>query len=340
MAKTIFGTTEKSNFILNMDLDWYRRFCGKLLLLVLCATAASQGINQLTEAANTALNSTIRNGGAGTVFALLLVAVRSVATIFSIGGVLVLIFSVVGLMRQQWTKGTAVPYCILAGSLLWAVGSMMRSYDYSTSVFGLDGRDEGWIALLMYAGMFFLGSMLRRAENQTRFLRGVMILGIVQCGWGLLQALPVFDYANPNKGLNSFRNIDPLLLWNLRLPAGMTDSPVTFAMLLAMLLAVSVPAAMLAAEKNTRILAMICAGLSMLLTFKTQTVAGLIAGCGAVLLAVILLIAKKKSLQKHAAVTVPVILIAGALSLGWVFITPSVNHTARIKHPSASRRTG
>ena len=327
MAKTIFGTSEKSNFILNMDLDWYRKFCGKLLLIVLWATAFSQGINQLSDAANASLNETVREGGIGSAFALILVALRSVATVFSVGGVLVLIFAVIGLMRQQWTKGTAVPYCILAGSLLWAVGSMMRSYDYATSVFGQDGRDEGWIALLMYAGMFFLGTMLRRTENQTRFLRGFMLLGIVQCLWGLLQALPVFDYANPNKGLNNYRNIDPLLLWNLRLPAGLTDSPVTFAMLLAMLLAVAIPAAMLAAEKKTRITAAVCAALSMLLVFKTQTAAGVIAGCGAVLLAVLLPIIKRKSLQKRALITLPVILAAAALSIGWVCISPSLNHS-------------
>ncbi len=328
MAKTIFGTTEKSNFILNMDLDWYRRFCGKLLLIVLWATALSQGINQLTEAANASLNETVREGGAGMIFALILVALRSVATVFSIGGVLVLIFTVVGLMRQQWTKGTAVPYCILTVSLLWAVGSMMRSYDYSTSVFGQDGRDEGWLALLMYAGMFFLGTMLRRSENQTRFLRGIMIIGIVQCLWGFMQAMPVFDYANPNKGLNSFRNIDPLLLWNLRLPAGMTDSPVTFAMLLAMLLAVSIPAALLAQENKTRITAAVCGALSMLLVFRTQTVAGLIAGCGAVLLLVLLLIVRFKAIPARRKAAIPAVLLAAAaLSVGWVCITPSMNRS-------------
>ncbi len=328
MAKTIFGTTEKSNFILNMDLDWYRRFCAKLLLIVLWATALSQGVNHLTEVANTSLDEMIREGGVGAVLALVLVSLRSVATIFSIGGVLVLIFTVVGLMRQQWTKGTLIPYCILSASLLWAIGSMMQSYDYSTSVFGLDGRDEGWIALLMYGGMFFLGTMLRRTENQERFFRGVMLLGIVQCVWGILQAFPVFDYANPNKGLNSYRNIDPLLLWNLRLPSGLTDSPITFAMLLAMLLAISIPAALLAQERKTRIYGIVCAGLSMLTVFRTQTVAGLIAGCGGMLLLVILLFARFKAIPARQKAVVPVVLFAAAaLSIGWVAVAPAINHS-------------
>lgn len=325
MPKTIFGTTEKSNFILNMDLDWYRKFCAKLLLIILWATAAAQGLNHITFSVNTDLNDLMHGGGFGAVIGFLLVSLRSVATLFSIGGVLALIFTVVGMMRQQWTKGTAVLYGFVGVSLLWGVASMMQSYDYATSVFGVDGRDEGWIALLMYAAMFFLGTMLRRKENQETLLRGVMIFGIVQCVWGIMQSFPLFDYLNPNKGLNPYRNIEPLLIWNIRLPSGMTDSPVTFAMLLAMLLAISIPAAMLAEEKKTRITAVICAGCAMLMTCKTQTVAGLIAFCGAVLLTLAILIAKRKTLT-GAKLAVPVIVGAAALSVGWVCITPAMNH--------------
>lgn len=327
MAKTIFGTTEKSNFILNMDLDWYRKFCAKLLLIVLWATAASQGLNQLTDAANSSLNDTVHGGGIGAVFAFFIVGLRSVATIFSIGGVLALIFAVVGLMRQQWTKGTAVLYGITGVSLVWGIVSMMLAYDYSTAVFGQDGRDEGWISLLMYGAMFFLGTMLRRKDNQEKLLNGLLLYGIVQCLWGILQAIPLLDYLNPNKGLNAYRNAEPMLIWNIRLPAGLTDSPVTFAMLLAMLLAVAIPAAFLGESQKTRIRGIVCAGLAMLIVFKTQTIAGLIAGFGAILLTVVMLICGRKA-RMRAKIAVPaVVLAAAALSIGWVYVTPSLNHT-------------
>ena len=326
MAKTIFGTTEKSNFILNMDLDWYRKFCAKLLLIVLWATAAAEGINQVTNAANTALNDTVHGGGIGAFFALILVGLRSVATIFSIGGVLALIFTVVGLMRQQWTKGTAILYGITGVSLFLGIISMMLAYDYSTAVFGQDGRDEGWIALLMYAAMFFLGTMLRRKENQEMLLCGLMKFGIVQCIWGILQALPFLDYLNPNKGLNAYRNAEPMLIWNIRLPAGLTDNPVTFAMLLGMMLAIAIPAMLLAESKKLRVHGTVCAALSMLILFKTQTVAGLIAGCGAVLLMLGILIGRRGSLR-GGKIAVPVTVAAAVLSFGWVFVTPALNHT-------------
>lgn len=321
MAKTLFGTSDKSNFILNMDLDKYRAFCARLMLVLLWVTAASEGISQLTEPVNGRLAEMAAEGGFSSVLALLLVALRSVATIFSIGGVAALITMIVGLMRKQVTKAAAVPYLILAASLAWGVVSMLHSFSIQGSVFGQDGRDEGWVALLFYASMFYLGTMLRRKENIARFFRGLMIFGIFQCVWAILQAQPFFEFPN------AYRMVDPLLYQDLRLPCGLTDSPVTFAMLLALLLGISIPGAMLSADRKNRILSAVCAGLSMLLVLKTQTFAGLIACGGAVLLTVILAVIKGKKLT-GAKWAVPVIVLAGAVcSFGWSYVSPALNHS-------------
>lgn len=317
MPKTIFHTTEKSNFILNMDLDAYRNACGKIMLIILWATAVSQGIHQLTYSVNMQLADMVANGGFGAVIAMLLVTFRSVATVFSLGGVAALIVTVIGLMRKQIPQSAAIPYLLLVGSLAWAVISLFHSFDLSVSLFGQDGRDEGWFALLMYAAMFYLGTMLRRKHIPEAFLSGVMVFGIVQCAWGMMQA---FTGAASQYGM-----IEPLLYQNLRLPSGMTDSPITFAMLLAMLLAVSIPAAMFAAEKKTRTLGAVCACCSMLMVFKTQTAAGLIAGIGAVLLTAGLLIINRKKGSKSAW-KIPVAVLASAVvAAGWVFVSPSLN---------------
>ena len=319
MAKTIFGTSEKSNFILNMDLDKYRAFCAKLMLFLLWMTACSEGINQMTESVNARLAEMTAEGGFSTVLALILVALRSVATLFSVGGVAAMIAAIIGMMRLQFTKSTAVPCLILAGSLAWAVVSLLHSFSISDSLFGQDGRDEGWFSLMFYACMCYLGMMLRRKENIAKFLRGLMIFGIAQCVWGILQAQPFLVFPN------AYRMVDPLLYQDLRLPCGLTDSPVTFAMLLALMLCISVPAAMLAAEKRSRILGAVCAGLSMLLVLKTQTYAGLIACGGALLLTVVLFCVKHRAMpgRKWAA---PVIVIAAAVcSFGWSWFSPSIN---------------
>lgn len=327
MAKTIFGTSEKSNFILNMDLDKYRRGCGKLMLGMLWAVAVSEGINQLTYYANPGFAEKIGAGGGSMVFAMLMIMLRAVAIVFSVAGVLAIIAVVIGLMRKQVTKSAAVPYLMLAGMLGWAAVSLFHSYDLKTSFFGQDGRDEGWLALLIYASLFYLGTMLRQKEDREFFLRGILNFGIVQGVWGMIQALPILDYFDPNKGLNVYRNIDPLLYWNVRLPAGLTDSPITYAMLLGMFAAIAIPAAMFSAEKSVRVRGVICAGLAVMMSFRTQTIAGLIAGCGGLLLAVILFAVKRKQAVGKAAAVPVTAVCAAALAFGWCFAAPSMNHS-------------
>ena len=317
MAKTIFGTTEKSNFILNLDLEKYRNACVKLMLIILWANAASEGINQMTYSVNGDLAELAAGGGFGTILGLLIITLRSVASIFSIGGVFALIFAVVGLMRQQWTKSTLIPYFAVLGGLVWAVISMFHSFDYNTSLFGLDGRDEGWFTLLMYAAMFYLGTMLRRKEQQSRLANGILIWGIMQCIWGLLQSLTGFA--------SHYVMVEPLLLQNLKLPCGLTDSPVTFGMLTAVLAAVSASAALLAPEKKTRILALICCPFSVIMAFRTQTVSGLTAGIGAVILAAALFAAKRKQAGKKAWAVPAAAVCAACCGLVWVFFAPTLN---------------
>ena len=309
-----------------MDLDKYRRACGKLMLVFLWVVAISEGVNQLTYSANSSLSEMVDAGGAGAAFALLMVMLRSVAILFSIAGVFAIITVVIGLMRKQVTKASAVPYLMLAALLGWAAVSLFHSYDLNTSFFGQDGRDEGWMALLIYASLFYLGTMLRRRGDREYFLRGILNFGIVQGVWGFLQALPIFDYIDPSKGLNAYRNIDAMLYWNVRLPAGLTDSPVTYAMLLAMLAAVSIPAAFLAEEKSTRIRAVFCGGLAVLMSFRTQTIAGLIAGCGAVLLTVILLAVYKKQIRGKAFVLPLTVVLAAVCAVGWSYAAPGMNN--------------
>lgn len=319
MAKTIFGTSSKSNFILNMDLDKYRRFCAKMLLAVFWTAAVSEAFYQLTYTVNGRLAEMVGEGGFASVLSLLLITLRSTATLFSVAGVLAIIVTVIGMMRLQFTKRTAVPYLLLAASLGWAVISMFHAFDMDYALFGQDGRDEGWIALLMYAAFFYLGTMLRRRENLCLLLRGLLIFGIVQNIWALLQAQPFFDFPS------EYTFVEPLLYQNLRLPSGLTDSPVTYAMLSAVLLAIAIPAAICAEKKSTRILGAVCGGLSMLTVFKTQTFAGLIAGIGGLLIAAGFGIAGRKNAGRRSAAVPALMLTAALCSAVWVYFTPAIN---------------
>lgn len=319
MPKTIFHSTEKSNFILNMDLELYRAFCVKLLFALLAMTAASSMIFQLTYSVNNDLSSMTAEGGFRAFLAQLLIGLRSISVLFSVVGVGAIIATVVGLMRQQYTRSTALPYVLLLGLLAWGVITLINSFDSEMSFFGQNGRDEGWLAMLIYGCVFYLGSMLRKKENLSKFINLVLGFGLVQCLWGLLQSLPLPSFPN------EYRMVDPLLYQNLYLPSGFTDSPITFAMLLGMLLAVAIPCAMLSDNAKQRHFAVICVGCYALLLLKTQTIAGVIAAGAALILALILWCVKHKGMSAKHWLT-PVVLVAAlGVSFGWSWISPSLN---------------
>lgn len=319
MAKTLFHTSDKSNFILNLHLDTYRSAAAKLLLAALWITAVSVGIHQATFDVNTDIAIMTAKGGFQGILGLLLTALRSVASLFSIAGVLTMIWCFVGIVKKQLPKTTLPCYLILVFTMAWGLLSMTQSYSNQTSLFGQDGRDEGLIALLMYATMFYLGTMLRRDSDTEQFAGGLMAFGIFQNLWALLQTLPFFDFPS------AYKMVDPLLYQNLRLPSGLTDSPVTFAMLSAMLLAVAIPASVCAKSKLTRILAVICMTGSLLLVFKTQTIAGWIAGIGALVIAAVTAVVRRGK-QPGKGWRMPVICFAAAAcSLVWAFFSPAIN---------------
>ncbi len=319
MPKTIFHTSEKSNFILNMDLDKYRRFCAKLLAAMLICVAFAEMMFQLTYSKVIDFNEMIADGGVDGFLALTAIGLRSVATFFSVLGVFVVITMVIGVMRQQFSRSTAVPYCIVLALLGWAVVSVLHSFSISDSMFGQDGRDEGWFALLIYGATLYVGSMLRREENLSKLMNFILGFSVVQCIWGLLQACPFFDFPN------EYKFVGPLVCDNLKLPSGFTDSPITFAMLLSMLACIAIPAAVCSKSKFQRVFATICVGLEMLLLLKTQTYAGVIGAACALLFGIVMCaVYGKKSAGKTW--VLPVVL-AGALvvSAGWTYFTPSIN---------------
>lgn len=321
MPKTIFHTTEKSNFILNMDLDKYRAFCTKLLAAMLMLIGASALIYQLTYSVNTDLNAMLHSGGFGSFVAFIAITLRSVATFFSTFGVFAIIAMVIAMMRKQFSRKTALPYLLTLAGLLWAVPSILCSFSYTDSLFGQDGRDEGWFALLIYAALLYVASMLRRREHLQLLLNLVLGLGLFQCAWALLQTMPFFDFPN------EYNFVGPMLYQNLRLPSGLTDSPITFAMLLTMLVCIAIPAAIRGESQRQRVFATVCAGLDMLLLLKTQTIAGCIGAIVGLLLAVVLwAINRKKSTGKTW--ILPVTVVSTLLLSGvWTYFAPTLNGT-------------
>ena len=300
MPKTIFGTTEKSNFILNMKTERYWRYNLWIMLAFLVLMPVMSIPLEFVR-----------------VYSLPIIAL-------ALTGVAAIVFAIIGFMKSVTPKPLWIAAGILGAMLVWGYLSLMNSfsagdvYNYNVATFGADGRGEGILSILFYGCFFLLGAQLGTDDNRKKLLCGMFLMGLLECAWGLLQALPI--------GFPSwYKNLDPLLLFRVFLPSGLTGSPIFLATLLVML---SFPAMLMAGfetEKKTRILALVSAVVFPLVAVRTQCLIGLAGTALSVVLALCYVLWKKGGRQGVTAVCAA--LLGFALGLGWCFAAPAVNGT-------------
>ncbi|MBR4100729.1 MAG: O-antigen ligase family protein [Oscillospiraceae bacterium] len=294
MPKTIFNTTEKSNFILNMKTEEYRNFLMKILIGYLILMP---------------------------IFCIPLefFKIYSVpAMAFAVIGVFAMVFAFIGFMKQITPKSLILPAGLLGGLVAWSVVSLINSYNYSISLTGSDGRNEGVFSVVFYGCLFLLGAQLVTEQNHKKLLDAMLWYGLAQCAWALLQVLPI--------GFPSYyAALEPMLLFRVFLPSGLTGSPIFLATLLVTLSVPAIIGAVKEEDKKSRIFYLICAAMFVLMAVKTQTLIGFagsilsLAGTG------IYLIAKrsgKKAFGSYAAV-----MLAFVIGMGWAFASPAINGT-------------
>ena len=302
MPKTIFGTTEKSNFILNMKTERYWDFNLKILLAFMILMPVLSIPLEFFR-----------------FYSLPLIAL-------AVTGVAAIVFTFIGFMKSVTPKKLWVLTGILAAMVVWGYVSLMNSfcggdpYNYNVATFGFDGRGEGLLSILFYGCFFMLGAQLGTDDNRKKLLAGMLLMGLAECIWGLLQALPI--------GFPSYYDsLEPLLLFRTFLPSGLTGSPIFLATLLAML---EMPAMLMAAfakDKKHRILYLVCTAVFALMAAKTQTLIGF-AGMGlAIVLGVIYLLWKKTGKQGLTVILAAV--IAFGAGVGWSFAASAINGTSK-----------
>ncbi|MDE6005209.1 MAG: hypothetical protein K2G88_07470, partial [Oscillospiraceae bacterium] len=293
-AKTIFNTTEKSNFILNMKSQDYYNYNLKILLGFLILMP---------------------------IFSIVLefVKVYSVpAMALSITGVFAIVFVFIGFMKSETPKNLFLPAGILGIMLIWGLVSLFNSSNYYIAMFGSDGRSEGWLSILFYSSFFLLGAQLGTDSNRLKLLHGMLYMGLAECAWGFLQALPI-------NMPSYYKNLEPLLLLKLFLPSGLTGSPIFLAILLTMLLIPALLGSVFEHKKSRKLFYTICSICFIILAVKTQCILGL---CGSILAILsVLIYAIIKKAGKQALLRSGIAFIAFLVGIGWVYISPSVNHT-------------
>lgn len=294
MPKTIFNTTEKSNFILNMKTGEYRDFLMKILIgyLILMPLFC---------------------------IPLEFFKIYSVpAMAFAVIGVLAMVFAFIGFMKQITPKSLILPAGLLGGLVAWSVVSLINSYFYNISLTGSDGRNEGVFSVVFYSCIFLLGAQLVTEQNHRKLLDAMLWYGLAQCAWSLLQMLPI--------GFPSYyATIEPMLLFRAFLPSGLTGSPIFLATLLVTLSVPAIIGAVKAEDKKSRMFYLICAAAFVLVAAKTQTLIGFCGGILAIVGTGIYLIAGKT--KKAAFGSFAAVVLAFALGIGWASASPVINGT-------------
>ena len=115
MAKEIFHTSEKSNFILNLTEEKYAKLASYGLLAALFTTSLATAIPVITSESLFELTS------AG----------------LAVSGVICMILALIALIKKYVSGKLVFPVCAFAAMLLWGVVSLINSYDVGIS-FGLD----------------------------------------------------------------------------------------------------------------------------------------------------------------------------------------------------------
>ncbi len=293
MPKTIFGTTERSNFILNLKTEDYHKYNLRILLLFLVLMPLFS-------------------------IALEFAKVYSVPGMaLSITGVFAIVFMFIGFMKNVTPKRLFVPAGILAAMVIWATVSTVNSYYYTfptVAIFGSDGRSEGLLSVLFYGCFFLLGAQLGKEKNRIMLLDGMLWMGLAECVWGFLQSFPT--------GLGYYQNLEPLLLFRVCLPSGLTGSPIFLGTLLVML---EFPALLGAVFGEKKKFYTVCAVVFAVMSIRTQCLIGVCGMVLAVLAALVCLLVKKAG--KAALLKCGAALLGCVIGAGWAFAAPVINGT-------------
>lgn len=275
MAKTIFKTSEKSNFILNMTEEQYSSIASKALC-VMCFI-----IPLFTIPAEY-----IKDTGPSIVSAGL-----------AISGVVCMILALIAAIKKFIDRKMLFPIAAFGAMLLWGVVSLINSYNVTISFYGFNGRGEGLLALIFYFAFFISALTIKTEKALNTFLGGIIASGVLNSVWGLLQ---VFIPSMPSnyQHIISVRN-------NVNAASGLAQSPIFLAMFLSLALTAAVVGFVMSNSKKKRIICLACSILFsfvMILTYSLVGMFGILFSIISAVAAVILSGAPKSRLSAIAGI--------------------------------------
>lgn len=279
MPKTILGTTEKSNFILNMKDDTIAKLpviCVKLIAILF---VIGQAIPELVE-----IVANLLGFGVGKAYGFLNTPFICLAMVWVVAIIMIVIMA----SRKRFVKEVhIIPTVILLTFCIWTLITTMNALYPLESINGVYGRTTGFLTIISCATIVLLMTFVNSEINLKSIIKILVISSAVQCSWGLLQILSyLFKFE-----MSYYENLNSISLYKVCLPSGFSGSPIFFAEYLGLMLGITLTLACL--EKDRFYMAM-----SIIYTYlmiDTHTIVGFVGSIVIVLSCTILVLKNNKN---------------------------------------------
>ncbi len=220
--KTIFGTTSKSNFILNMRQETLQNWIAALL-------AACIIVPQITGFLVYGVNTSPAFMSAGLYFT----------------GFSCILFFLIAMIKGSLSFKKDKILRLIVFMAVWAFASyysvVLRrdaaSEIVNTALSGEIGRYEGLLTLLGYFGIFCLAACVTREKTVRLVMDIVIAAGVVQSLFAVFQHIPKLRFM-PN-----FADLPTIALKDVMLSQGLSESPIVFGTFLTIVFAAALTGA-------------------------------------------------------------------------------------------------
>lgn len=289
MAKQLFNSTEKSNFILNLTEESYSKLALAGLMTAFFTTSIMTAIPVI----------------AGTqIFALSAVGL-------ALAGVICMIVALIGAIKKYISKKALVPICAFGFMLLWGIISSVLAYDTNIAIYGYNGRGEGLLAIIFYACFFCTAVSVKSQRTITALIYGLISTGLLNSVFGLIQ---VFTGKISNYRMASMEV-------QINAASGLAQSPLFLAMLLTLSLTASLIGFVFFAKKSVKIFCIISAcifSFVMMFTYSLIGICGIVFAVISVIIAIFVMKAPKINLFSAVSVIVPAVLAVILVQYGLI----------------------
>lgn len=301
--KTIFGTTEKSNFILNMREETLQSLI--MPVLALCVI-----IPQI-------VGFVVYGMGASPAF-------MSAGLYFT--GFAAILFFLIAMIKGTLSFKKEKILWIVAFMAVWAFvsyyGAVLRSGSFNepseiinTALSGEIGRYEGLLSLLAYFGIFCLAACVTRKKTIHVIADVMVAAGIVQSLFAVFQHIPTLRFM-PN-----FADLPTLALKDVMLSSGLSENPIVFGSFLTIVFAIALSGAVFE-ENNVRANVYLTSSLLFwLVGFFTSSIVPIIGMSAAFIIITVKTFASRKALSDKAVYRYAVAAVGMAVifAMIWIF---------------------